>query len=181
MNNLYLYYKNFIKKKLFLKFSYKNIHEIPKLIKIVISSGLGLRATQNTNYLNNVLEETKMITGQLPKITRAKKAISNFRIRKKMPLGLVVTLRRKRMYAFLEKLIHLVLPNINNFKSLTINSFDSFGNVSLGIRDNTVFPELQDNITELKRGLNITFITTAKTKSESLFLLSELGLPIIKP
>lgn len=178
MNNLYNIYKNIVKKKLFLKFCYKNIHQIPKLKKIVISFGLGLRAVQYKNYLENLMEETKTISGQWPKITYAKKAISNFRLRKKMPIGLIVTLRKKRMYAFLEKLIHIVLPNIRNFKNINIKSFDSFGNISIGIKDNTVFPELQENIFDLKRGLNITFITTSKKKDESLFLLQNLGLPI---
>lgn len=179
MSNLYNLYKTKIRKKLFLKFSYKNIHEIPKLIKIIISFGLGLRATQYTNYLTNLINETIMMVGQSPKITRAKKAISNFKIRQKMPIGLVVTLRKKRMYAFLEKLIHIALPNIRNFRFISSNSFDFFGNISLGIKDNTIFPELQENFSDIKRGFNITIVTTATTKNESLFLLQELGLPII--
>jgi len=179
MNNFKLEYLNSIKSKLKIKFKYINIHKIPKLEKIVISSCLGLNA-QNKKYLEEAIEEMRTITGQHPILTKAKKSISNFKLKKDVPLGLVTTLRRDKMYYFLEKIIKLVLPRLRDFRGLDINQFDKNGNYSFGLNDQLVFPELNyDKITS-KRGLNITIVTTAKSAEESFFLLNEFGFPFKK-
>jgi large subunit ribosomal protein L5 len=179
MNNLKKEYVEVVSSKLQTEFAYKNPHEIPKLAKIVISSGLGLKA-QNKSFLQESMEEYQTITGQLPVVTKAKKSVAGFKIREKMPLGLVVTLRRERMYAFLEKLIKLTFPRIRDFRGLGISQFDDFGNYSFGISDQLVFPEINFEDVTAKRGFNITIVTTAKTKEESFFLLQELGFPFEK-
>jgi large subunit ribosomal protein L5 len=176
MSTLKLDYKNLVVPKLVEKFEYKNIHQIPKLEKIVISSGLGLNA-QNRTFLQKTIEDIRTITGQHPVITKSKKSIAGFKIREDVPLGLVVTLRREKMYSFLERLIKLVLPRIRDFRGLNPNNFDEFGNYSVGISDLLVFPEIDLDTTDASRGFNITIVTTAKNSKEGFFLLKELGLP----
>jgi large subunit ribosomal protein L5 len=176
MTNLKTEYRNILIPKLKTEFKYKNIHEIPKIEKIVISSALGLNA-QNKNYLQKAIEEIRLITGQQPILTKAKKSIAGFKIREGMTLGLKVTLRREKMYAFLEKFIKLVLPRIRDFRGLNPNNFDKYGNYNIGISEQLVFPEIDYDSVEQKRGFNITIVTTAKNSKESFFLLSELGVP----
>lgn len=176
MSNLKNEYNERILPKLRTEFQYKNIHEIPKIKKILISSGLGLNA-QNRTFLQNAIEEFRLISGQHPILTKAKKSIAGFKIREGMPLGLMVTLRREKMYFFLEKFIKLVLPRIRDFRGLSPTNFDREGNYSVGIADQLVFPEINYDLVEQRRGFNITIVTTAKTKEEAYFLLSELGLP----
>lgn len=176
MSNLKSFYKNIIISKFKKKFLYKNIHEIPKLEKIVISSSYGLKAL-NTNFLKEAIQEYRAITGQHPILTKAKKSIASFKIRQGMPLGLVVTLRRDKMYDFVERLTKLVFPRIRDFRGVSVDSIDSFGNYTIGINDQYIFPELDTDFTNQQRGFNITFVTSSKTKQETYFLLKELGLP----
>lgn len=176
MSNLKTEYNEKVIPKLNKKFAYKNVHELPRLEKIQISAGLGLNA-QNKNFLQKAIEEIRLITGQQPILTKARKSIAGFKIRQDMPLGLVVTLRREKMYAFLEKFIKLVLPRIRDFRGLSPTNFDKYGNYNIGISDQLVFPEIDYDNVEQRRGFNITIVTTAKNAEESFFLLKELGVP----
>lgn len=160
-------------------FNYKNIHQVPKIVKINLSSGLGLNG-QNNTYLQKSVEEFRIITGQQPVITKAKKSIAGFKIRQDMPLGLKVTLRREKLYSFLTRLIHLVLPRIRDFRGLSQKGFDKFGNYSLGLSEQLVFPEISYDSVDQKRGFNITIVTTAKNSEEAYFLLEKIGLPFKK-
>nr|YP_009550450.1 ribosomal protein L5 [Eustigmatophyceae sp. Bat 8/9-7w]QAA11387.1 ribosomal protein L5 [Eustigmatophyceae sp. Bat 8/9-7w] len=161
------------------KFGYKNPHQIPKIIKIKVNRGLGL-AAQNKTILQKSVEEVRLITGQQPIITRAKKSIAGFKIREEMELGVTVTLRREKMYSFLERLINLVLPRVRDFRGLDDKAFDKFGNYNFGILEQLVFPEISYNIIDQSRGYNITIVTTAKTSAEGYELLSEFGFPFKK-
>jgi large subunit ribosomal protein L5 len=178
MNNLQNNYLIKIIPNLIKHFNYNNIHQVPKLVKIVINSGLGLNA-QNKIFLKKAIDEIRSISGQHPKITLAKKAIAGFKIRKGMPLGLYVTLRRKKMYYFLEKFITIVLPRLRDFRGLSKTNFDKFGNYNIGIVDQLIFPDIDFDTVDKKIGYNISIITTAKTINESFFLLNELGLPFV--
>lgn len=169
-------YLNIVIPKLITKFKYTNKHQVPTFKKIVINAGLGLNA-QNKLFLQKAIEEFRLISGQHPIIKLAKKSIANFKLRTNVPLGLLVTLRRKKMYAFLEKLIKIVLPRIQDFHGLSQKSFDNYGNYNFGISDQLIFPEIKYENVEQKRGFNISIITTAKTNSEGFFLLKKLGFP----
>ena len=176
MSNLKNEYIDIVAPKLVKQFRYLNKHQIPKIKKIMISSGLGLNA-QNKIFLQNAIEEYRLISGQQPVLTLAKKSIAGFKVREGMPIGLFVTLRREKMYSFLEKLIKFVLPRIRDFRGLNSKNFDKDGNYNLGINEQLVFPEISYESVEQKRGFTITIVTSAKTKNESLFLLRELGVP----
>jgi large subunit ribosomal protein L5 len=172
-------YKEQVIPNLIKKFEYKNIHQVPKLKKININRCLGLSA-QNPNLLNTSIEEFRLITGQQPIVTKAKKSIAGFKLREDIPLGLTVTLRDKQMYYFLERFINLTLPRIRDFQGLSTLNFDQYGNYNMGLKDQLIFPELEyDNVNQLL-GFNITLVTTAKTKDESLALLRELTFPLQK-
>lgn len=179
MGNLKNHYQNHVIPKLLEEFQYSNVHEIPKIERIHVSAGLGLNA-QNRVFLQKATEEIRLITGQHPILTIAKNSVASFKIREGMPLGLVVTLRREKMYAFLEKFIKLVLPRIRDFRGLNTNQFDKFGNYSVGISEQLVFPEIDYDSVEQRRGFNITIVTTCQTPLESFFLLKELGIPFKK-
>jgi len=179
MSNLKNEYKEKIIPNLVNEFKYANVHEIPKLVKINVSCGLGLNA-QNRSVLQKATEEIRLITGQQPILTNAKNSIAGFKIREGMPLGLTVTLRREKMYAFLEKFIKLVLPRIRDFRGLNPNNFDKHGNYNLGISEQLVFPEIDYDSVEQRRGFNITIVTTAKNSREAFYLLKEMGLPFSK-
>jgi large subunit ribosomal protein L5 len=172
-------YQTRIKSNLKEKFKYQNEHEIPKLVKIQINRGLGLSA-QNKTVLQKSVEEIRLITGQQPIITKAKNSIAGFKTREGMDLGVTVTLRNDFMYAFLEKLINLVLPRIRDFRGLSTDSFDEHGNYNLGIREQLVFPEIDYNMIDQLRGYNISIVTTAKTPEEGRLLLQEFGFPFRK-
>ena len=176
MNNLKNLYKVNVVPKLVQEFKYSNVHEIPKIEKIHVSAGLGLNA-QNRVFLQKATEEIRLITGQQPILTLSKNSIAGFKIREGMPLGLSVTLRREKMYAFLEKFIKLVLPRIRDFRGLNPTNFDRHGNYNLGIAEQLVFPEIDYDTVEQRRGFNITIVTTAKNATQSFFLLKELGVP----
>jgi large subunit ribosomal protein L5 len=161
------------------EFQYSNIHEIPKIEKIQVSAGLGLNAS-NRVFLQKATEEIRLITGQHPVLTVSKNSIAGFKIREGMPLGLTVTLRKEKMYAFLETFIKLVLPRIRDFRGLNPKNFDKHGNYNLGISEQLVFPQIDYDSVEQRRGFNITIVTTAKNATEGFFLLKELGVPFAK-
>lgn len=169
-------YKEKVVPKLIEQFQYENIHQVPKIVKVTINRGLG-EAAQNAKALESSINEISLITGQKPVVTRAKKAIAGFKIRKGMPVGIMVTLRSERMYAFMNRLINLALPRIRDFRGISPKSFDGRGNYTLGIREQLIFPEVEyDNIDQI-RGMDISIITTAKTDEEGRALLKELGMP----
>ncbi|MEB3249167.1 MAG: 50S ribosomal protein L5 [Microcystaceae cyanobacterium] len=169
-------YQEKIVPKLKEEFGYKNIHEVPKVIKITVNRGLG-EASQNAKALESSIAEISTITGQKPVVTRAKKAIAGFKIRQGMPVGVMVTLRSERMYAFLDRLINLALPRIRDFRGISPNSFDGRGNYSLGVREQLIFPEIDYDTIDQIRGLDISIITTAKTDEEGRALLKAMGMP----
>jgi large subunit ribosomal protein L5 len=162
------------------EFDYKNRHETPVLEKIVLNMGLG-EAIQNPKVIDHATEELARIAGQKPMVTRARKSIAAFKLRKGMPIGCFVTLRKKRMYDFLAKLIHISIPRIRDFRGVPYKKgFDGSGNYTLGIREHIIFPEIEyDKIDKIK-GLNVTFVTTAKTDDEARYLLQTLGMPFRK-
>ena len=157
------------------KFNYSSTMQIPVLKKIVINQGLGI-ATQDKKIIDTAINEITAITGQKAVATVSKKDISNFKLRKKMPIGVMVTLRRERMYEFLEELIRVALPRIPDFKGIE-SKFDGRGNYTLGIQEQIIFPEINIYSVERIMGMNITFVTTAKTDEEGYALLKEFGLP----
>ena len=160
------------------QFNYSSAMQVPVLKKIVINEGLGA-ATQDKKIIDVAINEITAITGQKAVATVSRKDISNFKLRKKMPIGVMVTLRRERMYEFLERLVRVALPRIRDFKGIE-SKFDGNGNYSLGIKEQIIFPEINiDNIMRLN-GMNITFVTTAKTDEEGFALLKEFGLPFKK-
>ena len=176
---LKILYKEKVISNLMKQFEYKNIHEVPKLKKIKINRCLGLSA-QNPNLLNTSIEEFRQITGQQPIVTNSRKSIAGFKLREDTPLGLTVTLRNKQMYYFLERFINLTLPRIRDFQGLSTLNFDQHGNYNLGLKDQLIFPELEYDKVNQILGFNITLVTTAKTKEESLALLRELTFPLQK-
>jgi large subunit ribosomal protein L5 len=179
MSNLKEHYKTIVIPKLIESFQYQNVHQIPKVEKIHINAGLGLNA-QNRVFLQKATEEIRVITGQQPVLTKSKKSIAGFKVREEMPLGLTVTLRGEKMYAFLERFIKLALPRIRDFRGLNPNTFDKSGNYNTGISEQLVFPEIDFDSVDQRRGFNITIVTTAKTQKESYILLKELGVPFSK-
>jgi len=158
------------------RFGYKNRMEVPKLEKIVINMGLG-EAIQNIKILDSAVQELSQITGQKPVITKAKKSIAQFKLRTGMPIGCVVTLRKERMYEFLNRLVNVALPRVRDFKGLSGKSFDGRGNYALGIREQLIFPEIHYDKIEKVKGMNIVIGTTAKTDEEGKELLRLLGMP----
>jgi large subunit ribosomal protein L5 len=169
-------YQGKIVPKLMDQFQYSNIHQVPKVVKVTVNRGLG-EAAQNAKSLEASLNEIAVITGQKPVVTRAKKAIAGFKIRKGMPVGIMVTLRADRMYAFLERLINLTLPRIRDFRGVSPKSFDGRGNYTLGLREQLIFPEISYDSIDQVRGMDISIITTANTDEEGRALLKEMGMP----
>lgn len=158
------------------EFSYKNLFQVPRLEKITLNVGLG-EAIQNIKVLDAAVAEIMAITGQKPVITRAKKAIANFKLREGIPIACMVTLRRERMYEFLDRLIHVALPRVRDFKGVSERSFDGRGNYSLGLREQIIFPEIQVDKVEKARGLTVSIVTTARTDQEGKALLKYFGMP----
>ncbi|HAZ46630.1 MAG TPA: 50S ribosomal protein L5 [Cyanobacteria bacterium UBA11369] len=169
-------YQETIVPKLVEQFKYQNVHQVPKLVKVTINRGLG-DAANNAKALESSLTEIATIAGQKPVVTRAKKAIAGFKIRQGMPVGIMVTLRGDRMYAFLDRLINLALPRIRDFRGISPKSFDGRGNYSLGIREQLIFPEIEYDRIDQIRGMDISIITTANTDEEGRALLKEMGMP----
>ncbi len=165
--------------KLIEEFGYKNKMQVPKIEKVVLNMGLG-EAIQNAKILDSAVEELAQIAGQRPVITRARKSIAAFKLRAGMPIGCMVTLRKKRMYDFLTKLINIAIPRIRDFRGISRKAFDGRGNYSLGIKEHIIFPEVDyDKIDKIK-GMNVTIVTTADTNEEALCLLEAVGMPFRK-
>ncbi len=169
-------YEETIVPKLMDQFQYTNIHQVPKVVKVTVNRGLG-EAAQNAKALESSLNEIATITGQKPVVTRAKKAIAGFKIRQGMPIGLMVTLRRDRMYNFLDRLVSLALPRIRDFRGISPKGFDGRGNYNLGVREQLIFPEIEYDSIDQIRGMDISIITTASTDEEGRALLKEMGMP----
>jgi large subunit ribosomal protein L5 len=158
------------------KFGYKNIMEVPKLDKVVINMGVG-EAKENAKVLESAMADMQLITGQKPILTRAKKSVANFKIRQNMPIGCKVTLRKSRMFEFADKLMNVALPRVRDFRGVSDKSFDGRGNYSLGIKEQLIFPEVEYDKIDKVRGMDIIFVTTAKTDEEARELLRFLGMP----
>jgi large subunit ribosomal protein L5 len=169
-------YKNEVVPALRKEFSYKNSMAVPRLRKVVVNMGLG-EAIQNAKLLDAATAELGQITGQKPVITRARKSIANFKLRKDMPIGAMVTLRGDRMYEFMDRLMNVALPRVRDFRGLSTRSFDGRGCYTLGLRDQLVFPEIEYSKVEKVKGMNISIVTDARTDSEALALLRHLGMP----
>jgi len=172
-------YKSKIVPQLIEEFKYKNPMAVPKLEKIVVSMGVG-RATQDKKFLELAKKDLMMITGQMPAVCKAKKSVSNFKVRKGYETGLKVTIRKERMYEFMDRLINLTIPRVRDFRGLNPNSFDGHGNYSMGLTEQGVFPEINPAQIEFQQGMNITFVTTAKTNEEARRLLELFGMPFRK-
>ena len=176
MSWLKQYYEEEVMPKLMEKFQYKNRMEVPRLEKICLNMGLG-EAVQNPKIIDQAMEELAIIAGQRPNVRRARKSIAAFKLREGMPIGVMVTLRKQRMYDFLTRLIHVALPRVRDFRGVPRRGFDGRGNYTLGINDHTIFPEVDPNKVEKIKGMNITFVTSAETDEEAFELLSLLGMP----
>ena len=161
------------------KFQYKNVMEVPKLVKITINMGLG-EAKDNAKIIESAVEEIALISGQRPVVTKARKSIANFKVRQGMPVGAKVTLRGDNMYVFADKFFNIALPRVRDFKGVSKNSFDGRGNYSMGIKEQLIFPEINYDKVETIKGMNIVFTTTAKTDEEAAALLELLGIPFEK-
>ena len=172
-------YKSEIVDAMTKKFGYKNIMEVPKLDKIVINMGVG-EAKENAKILESAVKDLETITGQKAVVTRAKKAVANFKIREGMPIGCKVTLRGEKMYEFLDRLVNLALPRVRDFRGVNANSFDGRGNYSLGIKEQLIFPEIEYDKVDKVRGMDIIFVTTAKTDEEARELLTLFNMPFQK-
>lgn len=170
------YYENEVINRLEGTFGYSNIHQVPRLDKIVVNMGLG-EAIQNIKILDAAQAELKAITGQAPVVTRAKKSVAAFKVREGMPIGCMVTLRRKHMYDFLDKLVNVALPRVRDFRGVSGKAFDGFGNYTLGIKEQIIFPEIEYDKVESIKGMNITVVTTAQSNQEGKELLRLLGMP----
>jgi len=176
MARLYDQYKSEIIPKLMEKFQYKNVMQVPKVERVVINIGVG-EAIQNPKALDGAVNDLTIISGQKPVITRAKKSIAGFKLREGMAIGCKVTLRGERMYNFLDKLINLSLPRVRDFRGVSPQAFDGRGNYSLGIKEQTIFPEIEYDKIDKIRGLEVVIVTTAKTDEEARELLRHMGMP----
>ena len=179
MSRLKEKYQNEIVDALMKKFGYKNIMEVPKLDKVVINMGVG-EAKENAKLLEAAVKDMETITGQKAVLTRAKNSVANFKIREGMPIGCKVTLRGEKMYEFVDRLINLSLPRVRDFRGVNPNAFDGRGNYALGIKEQLIFPEIEYDKIDKVRGMDINFVTTAKTDEEARELLSLMGAPFAK-
>ena len=172
-------YKDEVVDHLIKKFGYKNINEVPKLVKISLNMGVG-EAIQDSKHLEAAVNDLTTISGQKPAIRTAKKSISNFKLRQGMKIGCMVTLRSKMMWEFMDRFISVAVPRVRDFRGYSDKSFDGRGNYSMGVREQIIFPEINVDKIDKIRGLNITFVTTAKTDEEAYELLSAIGFPFRK-
>ena len=172
-------YKDTIVDAMTKKFGYKNIHEVPKLEKIVVNMGVG-EAKENAKLLDSAVGDLEKITGQKPIITKAKKSVANFKVREGMSIGCKVTLRGERMYEFADRLINLALPRVRDFRGVNPNAFDGRGNYALGIKEQLIFPEIEYDKIDKVRGMDVIFVTTAKTDEEARELLAQFNMPFAK-
>ena len=179
MNRLQEKYKNVVVPQMMKDFEYKSVMEVPHVEKVVINIGVG-DAITNAKLLDEAVEELTLISGQKPIVTTAKKSIAGFKVREGQAIGCKVTLRGERMYEFLDKLVSISLPRVRDFRGVPKNSFDGRGNYTLGVKEQLIFPEIDfDKVAKL-RGMDIVFVTTAKTDEEGRALLTELGMPFAK-
>ena len=179
MSRLHEQYSNQIKDAMMKKFEYSNIMQVPKLEKIVINMGVG-EAKENAKLLEAAVKDMEAITGQKAVTTKAKNAIANFKIRENMPIGCKVTLRGEKMYEFADRLINLALPRVRDFRGVNPNAFDGRGNYALGIKEQIIFPEIEYDKVDKVRGMDIIFVTTAKTDEEARELLTLFNMPFAK-
>ena len=179
MSRLKEQYENEIKDAMIKKFGYKNTMEVPKLDKIVVNMGAG-EAKENAKILEAAVKDMEAITGQKAVTTKAKNAIANFKIRENMPIGCKVTLRGEKMYEFADRLINLALPRVRDFRGVNPNAFDGRGNYALGIKEQIIFPEIEYDKVDKVRGMDIIFVTTAKTDEEARELLTLFNMPFAK-
>ena len=170
------FYEKEVRPALVRRFQYKNVMQVPKLEKIVINMGLG-EAIQNIKALDAAGADIMLIAGQKPVITKAKRSIASFKLRSGMPIGCTVTLRRERMFEFLQKLVTIVLPRVRDFKGISPKSFDGRGNYTIGLREQIIFPEIDYDKVDKVRGMNITIATSAKSDEEAYELLKLMGMP----
>ena len=176
MPRLQDHYKAEVVPKLKTKFGYRNVMQVPRLSKVIVNMGLG-DAIENIKVIDSAAEEIGVITGQRPVVTKARKSIANFKLRAGVPIGVMVTLRRDRMYHFLDKLMAIALPRVRDFKGVTPKGFDGRGNYTLGVKEQIIFPEVNYDKIDKIRGMNITIVTTARTDEEGLELLKLMGMP----
>ena len=179
MSRLKDMYKNEIVDAMIKKFEYKNVMEVPKLEKIIINMGVG-EAKENAKILESAMKDLEIISGQKPVMTRAKKSVANFKIREGMPIGCKVTLRGEKMYEFADRLINLALPRVRDFRGVNPNSFDGRGNYALRIKEQLIFPEIEYDKIDKIRGMDVIFVTTAKTDEESRELLRLFNMPFAR-
>ena len=179
MSRLKETYQSEIKDALIKKFGYKNIMEVPKLEKVVINMGVG-EAKENAKLLDAAVADMEKITGQKAVVTKAKNSIANFKLREGMPIGCKTTLRGERMYEFVDRLINLALPRVRDFRGVNPNAFDGRGNYALGIKEQLIFPEIEYDKVDRVRGMDVIFVTTAKTDEEARELLTQFNMPFTK-
>ena len=179
MSRLKDFYKNEVMDAMTKKFGYKNVMEVPKLEKIVVNMGVG-EAKENAKLLDSAVNDMQIITGQKAVITKAKKSVANFKIREGMSIGCKTTLRGDKMYEFADRLINLALPRVRDFRGVNPNGFDGRGNYSLGIKEQLIFPEIEYDKIDKVRGMDIIFVTTAKTDEEARELLAQFKMPFAK-
>ena len=176
MTRLKDYYSKTVVPALVKEFNYKNPMQVPKMEKIVINMGLG-EAISNVKIIDGAVQEMAAITGQKPIINKAKKSIATFKLRQGMPIGCSVTLRKNNMYEFFDRLVNAALPKVRDFRGISPNAFDGRGNFSIGLQEQTIFPEIEYDKVEKVKGMNITIVTTAKTDAEARLLLKLMGVP----
>ena len=179
MSRLKEQYQNEIVDAMIKKFGYKNIMEVPKLDKVVINMGVG-EAKDNAKVLESAIADMEKIAGQKAVITRAKNSVANFKIREGMPIGCKVTLRGEKMYEFVDRLVNLALPRVRDFRGVNPNAFDGRGNYALGIKEQLIFPEIEYDKIDKVRGMDVIFVTTAKTDEEARELLRQFNMPFAK-
>ena len=179
MSRLKEQYQNEIIDAMVKKFGYKNIMEVPKLDKVVINMGVG-EAKENAKVLESAIADMEKIAGQKAVVTRAKNSVANFKIREGMPIGCKVTLRGEKMYEFVDRLINLALPRVRDFRGVNPNAFDGRGNYALGIKEQLIFPEIEYDKIDKVRGMDVIFVTTAKTDEEARELLTQFNMPFAK-
>ncbi len=176
MSRLKEKYYNEVVPSLMKEFGYKNIMAVPRVEKVVLNMGLG-EAIQNIKLLDSGVEELTMIAGQRAVVTKAKRSIAGFKLRQGMPIGCMVTLRKDRMYDFLDKLFNIALPRVRDFRGISPNVFDGWGNCTIGIKEHIIFPEVDYEKVDKIKGLNVSIVTTAKTNEEGFYLLKAMGMP----
>lgn len=179
MARLKEFYKSEVAPALMNKFTYKSVMEIPKLDKVVINVGAG-EARENSKVIDAILTDLGAITGQKPLVCRARKSVANFKLREGMPIGAKVTLRGERMYEFIDRLFNVALPRVRDFRGISANSFDGRGNYNMGLKEQLIFPEIDYDKIDKVRGMDICFVTTAKTDEEARELLTLMGAPFAK-